>query len=92
MRCRLGPKKLRKLSRLFDKNFRLGLTRGNTKHRVDLWEKTKDNRWFAWIGTSGEDVLWFDGEVEGPGSCLTRTYEEWNTRETFAVSTNKGVI
>ena len=86
MRCALGPKKLRRLSRLFNKDFRLGLTRGNTNHRVDLWEKTKDNRWFAWVGTSGEDVLWFDGEVEGPG------YEEWSACETFAVSTNKGVI
>lgn len=92
MRCYLGPKKLRKLSQLFGKDFKLGMTRGNSDHRVELWEELKDNRWFAWIGTSGDDVLWFNGEVEGPGCALTRSYEEWDARETFAASTNRGVI
>ena len=42
MRCALGPKKLRKYSKLFGYEFTRGLTRGNTSHRVDLF--TADGR------------------------------------------------
>lgn len=38
MRCRLGTKKLAKYSRLYGLTFVKGLVRGNTGHRVDLWD------------------------------------------------------
>lgn len=36
MRCRIGPRKLRKYSRKYNRVFVRGYTRGNTEHRVDL--------------------------------------------------------
>ncbi len=39
MRCRIGPRKLRFYGRMFNKTFCLGLVRGNTEHRVDLFER-----------------------------------------------------
>ena len=37
MRCRLGKKKIRKFERLLGKEIDTILTRGNTRHRYDVW-------------------------------------------------------
>lgn len=38
-RCSLGAKKLRRYSRILGIEFVRGFTRGNTNHRVDLYDK-----------------------------------------------------
>ena len=62
MRNSLGKKKLRKYSRLHGREFVEGLTRGNTRHRFDLYaaDGTKVNYWPSngYTITTANDESW----------------------------------
>jgi hypothetical protein len=54
-RCKLGERKLRYYSRIYEMTFTAGRVRGNTEHRVDLWNGKEWYHHFPGEGLWKED-------------------------------------
>jgi hypothetical protein len=77
MRCRLGEKKLRSYSKKFEKDFTLGLVRGNTRHRVDLFTAKESFSYYPHTFIKDNE------EIRGRDLLVINSNEKGRPRETI---------